>query len=325
MRTRVALLVASLAAAPISWPAAAEGQPQLRTTPSKEPGPTVPDLTSRTPGVAPQPTWNTFTADLTIRRRLLRRDGTVRLEGPEMRYRWSRTLAERGWKTTMTLLSASPDTVRGEKGPQAVDRKLPVSRIEIGDPRTPTRVFDADGRMVFLLPSQGRPSPPTSDPAASERQGDAGSLSIADGIAAALTMPDSTAAAEPSQAALRSRDWIEQLMPTRATGPARRASLVRALGNPQGLERGLERFVGQAGGEVTEVLSDPAWGVPVEVNVVRDGALVSHTTFGYVEDPGAGLVRRRLRSEHLLSPESGDRSVVDLELANIRLDRGGVR
>ena len=58
---------------------------------------------------------------------------------------------------------------------------------------------------------------------------------------------------------------------------------------------------------------------------MRDGALVSHSVLSYAEDPGAGLVRRRIRSEQLLSPESGDRAVVDFELANIRLDRGGAR
>jgi hypothetical protein len=75
----------------------------------------------------------------------------------------------------------------------------------------------------------------------------------------------------------------------------------------------------------TEVLSDPTWAVPVEVNVARDGRLVSHTAIGYLEDPGAGLVRRRMRSELLLSPESGERAVVDFELADIRLTRGRAR
>ena len=82
MRARVAVLVASLAAAPVSWPAAADGSPQLRTSPSKDPGPTVPDLTSRTPGVPPAPAWDTFSADVTIRRRMVRKDGTP---GPRRR------------------------------------------------------------------------------------------------------------------------------------------------------------------------------------------------------------------------------------------------
>ena len=89
--------------------------------------------------------------------------------------------------------------------------------------------------------------------------------------------------------------------------------------------RGLERFVENRDGNTTEVLSDPAWSVPVEINVARDGALVSHSVLSYDEAPGVGLVRRRIRSEQLLSPESGDRALVDFELTNIRLDRGGAR
>jgi hypothetical protein len=245
-----------------------------------------------------------------------------------MRYRWSRTLTDRGWKTAMTLVSSSPDTIQTAKGPQAVSRKIPVSRIEIGDPQTPTRVFDADGRMAFLLPSQA-PAPNTGTTATDARPDRAAPSSMAEAMAAAMAaaiaLPASTGGSEPPLSAARSRDWVEQLMPTRAASAARRAALVRSMGSPHSLERGLERFIGNADGETTEVLSDPAWGLPVEINVVRDGALVSHTTFGYAEDPGAGRIRRRMRSEHLQSPESGDRSVVDMELTNIRLDRGGAR
>jgi hypothetical protein len=324
MRARVAVFVASLAAAPVSWPAAADGLPQLRTSPSREPGPTVPDLTSRTPGVPPPAAWDTFSADLTIRRQLLRRDGTVHLHGPEMRYRWSRILTDRGWQTAMTLVSSSPDTIQTAKGPQAVSRKIPVSRIEIGDPQTPTRVFDADGRMAFLLPSQA-PPPRPGTATTNTRPDDPAATAMAEAIAAAVALPASAGASEAPPSAARSREWIEQLMPTRAASVARRAALIRSMGAPHGLEGGLERFLGNADGETTEILTDPAWGLPVEINVMRNGALVSHTTFGYAEDPGAGRIRRRMRSEHLLSPESGDRSVVDMELSNIRLDRGGAR
>ena len=136
-----------------------------------------------------------------------------------------------------------------------------------------------------------------------------------------------TAGADAGQtpASLRSREWVEHLLPSVAGRETRRAAFTRDMGSPQGLVRGLERFVQNRDGSTTEVLSDPTWSVPVEINVVRDGALVSHSVLSYDEDPGAGLVRRRIRSEQLLSPESGDRALVDFELSNIRLDRGGAR
>ena len=326
MRTRVAVLVASLAAAPVSWPAAADGSPQLRTSPSKDPGLTVPDLTSRTPGVAPAPAWDTFSADVTIRRRMVRKDGTPGPEAPEMRYRWVRTLGDTGWKTTMTVLSVSADVVQTSKGAQAVSRKVPVSRIEIGDARSPARIFDAEGRMLFMLPTA--PPPDTSGPASGAAL--PAELEAVRGAAAAFKANLASAVTAGTDAGhtpadLRSREWVEHLLPTAAGRGARRAALVRDMGSPQGLVRGLERFVHDRDGHTTEVLSDPTWSVPVEINVARDGVLVSHSVLSYDEDPGAGLVRRRIRSEQLLSPESGDRALVDFELSNIRLGRGGVR
>lgn len=142
--------------------------------------------------------------------------------------------------------------------------------------------------------------------------------SLATGGAAAIET--SRTLADP-----RSRDWVDHLLPTAAGRASRRAAFTRDMGSPQGAVRGLERFLQNRDGITTEVLSDPTWSVPVEINVLRDGALVSHSVLSYDEDPGAGLVRRRIRSEQLLSPESGDRAVVDFELANIRLDRGVAR
>jgi len=326
MRTRVAVLVASLAAAPLSWPVVAEGSPQLRTSPPTDPGPAVPDLTSRTPGVAPVPAWDTFSADVTIRRRLVRKDGTPGPEAPEMRYRWVRTLGESGWKTSMTVLSVSSDVVQTSDGPKAVSRKVPVSRIEIGDSRSPARVFDAEGRMLYMLPTAPPSDAARSAPGAAlppqleavRGAAEAFKANLASAVAAG------THASQPP-ADLRSREWVEHLLPSAAGRTSRRAAFARDMGSPQGLVRGLERFVQDRDGSTTEILSDPTWSVPVEINVARDGALVSHSVLSYDEAPGVGLVRRRIRSEQLLSPESGDRALVDFELTNIRLDRGGAR
>lgn len=325
MRTRVAVLVASLAAAPTSWPAAADGSPQLRTSPSNDPGLIVPDLTSRTPGVAPTPAWDTFSADVTIRRRMVWKDGTPGPQAPEMRYRWVRSLGDAGWKTTLTVLSVAPDTIQTSKGPQAVSRKVPVSRIEIGDARSPARIFDAEGRMLFMLPT----APPADPSRSTSGAALPAELEAVRGAAAAFKANLASAVAAGTGVGdapdLRSREWVEHLLPSVAGRAARRAALAREMGSPQGLVRGLERFVQNRDGYTTEVLSDATWSVPVEINVVRDGALVSHSILSYDEDPGAGLVRRRMRSEQLLSAESGNRALVDFELGNIRLGVGAAR
>ena len=227
----------------------------------------------------------------------------------------------------MTVLSVSPDTIQTSKGPQAVSRKVPVSRIEIGDARSPARIFDAEGRMLFMLPTAPadrthapdvRRSPSRGARSRSRRRGGVQGQPGDGGRGRDRCRPR-------RRRISRSREWVEHLLPTAAGRGARRAAFARDMGSPQGLVRGLERFVHDRDGNTTEVLSDPTWSVPVEINVVRDGALVSHSVLSYDEDPGAGLVRRRIRSEQLLSPESGDRALVDFELSNIRLGRGGVR
>ena len=318
MRARVAALVASLAAGLASWP-----DPLLAVAPQLRSTPAVPDTTSRTPGTPPAPTWDTFSADLTLKRRLLNKDGSPQLEAPEIRYRWQRKLGDSGWTSTLTVLSVAPTTIQTAKGPQPASMKVPISRVEIGDPRTPSRVFDTNGNLVFM-----RATPmfaPIAGTVGADRRATTASPDDAPGRL------DLTSAALPADlldrasAAMRSRDWVEHLMPSASGRAARRAALLRDLGTPQGTVRGLERFVTAANGATTEVLADPTWAVPVEMSVVENGSLVSHSTLSYEQDPGAGLVRRRLRTELLLSAESGQRSQVDVEFSNIRLDRGGVR
>jgi hypothetical protein len=329
MHARVALLVAGLAAVPASWPVTAGAvPPQLRSTPTvpADTSPTVagPRPAGSTTRAAAPAAWDTVSADLIVRRQLVRKDGAPGLLAPEMRYRWVRTLGDTGWKTTLTLVSASADRIETSKGPQAVSRKIPISRIEIGDPRTPARVFDTEGRLVFMPPSNPRTAPPgataSPDAAASLEGTGADPLALPDALRAGLDAPDDVM--ERADRDATSRDWVEHLLPSAAGRAARRAALLRGHGSPQGMVNGLERFVSRDGGTTTEVLSDPSWAVPVEINVIRDGALVSHSTLTYAEDPGAGLVRRRIRSELLVAPESGDRAVIDVELANLRLDRG---
>jgi hypothetical protein len=226
----------------------------------------------------------------------------------------------------MTVLSVAPDTIQTSKGPQNASRKVPVARIEIGDARTPARIFDAEGRMLFMLPTapatevtasgSGAALPPQLEAVRDAAASFKANLAASVAAGADLGTPPVDG---------RSREWVDHLLPTAAGRGTRRAALARSMGSPQGVVRGLERFVQNHDGATTEVLSDPTWSVPVEINVVRDGALVSHSVLSYDEDPGVGLVRRRIRSEQLLSPESGDRALVDFELANIRLARGGVR
>jgi hypothetical protein len=55
---------------------------------------------------------------------------------------------------------------------------------------------------------------------------------------------------------------------------------------------------------------------------VRDSALVAHTTFSFVPAPNGSFVRRALHSEHTVPGTRGERSVIDVEITNVRLAQG---
>jgi hypothetical protein len=316
MRTRVAVLMASLAASPLSWPDAAAAVPPRPGSTQLPLTPTVPDQTSRTPGAAKAPTWDTFSAEVTIRRHVVRKDGAKAKEAPPVRYRWERRFEDAQWKSTLTVLAVAPATVYTGKGREEVPSGRPVSRVEIGGPGTPTRAFDAAGKPIFLLPARHRDDAAGADAAAQDST-----------AAASMFAPPPLSAEDFERAtqAAASDAWLDHVAPRLEQREARRRALTRGMGASQGAVRGLDRFVATKADEVTEVLADPAWAVPLEINVTRDGGLVSHTRLSYRQDPGAGLIRQRFVTERLLSPESGDRSVIDVEFDNVRLGRRGVR
>ena len=71
-----------------------------------------------------------------------------------------------------------------------------------------------------------------------------------------------------------------------------------------------------------EVLVDSASALVAEVNAVRDSALVAHTTFSFVPAPDGSFIRRALHSEHTVPGTSGERSVIDVQITNVRLVQG---
>jgi hypothetical protein len=90
---------------------------------------------------------------------------------------------------------------------------------------------------------------------------------------------------------------------------ARKRDLERTFG--QALERidGRDRYLSSDGDLLTETLVEPATNLPVEVNVVRDGALTERTAISYGRMPGGRWYVARTRSERALPGEGGRRAV----------------
>jgi hypothetical protein len=114
--------------------------------------------------------------------------------------------------------------------------------------------------------------------------------------------------------------WLQALVFKTADSSSRRQALERSHGRPAGRVGRLTRYV-QPRGEVSEeLLVDPVTALPVEVNVVKQGALDAHTTIEYGTTSTGQLVRRRLQTEQLLEGGAGRRSRLSVDFSNVAVE-----
>jgi hypothetical protein len=243
--------------------------------------------------------WNALSADITIRHSRVKADGApTGVVTPAVKHHWERRLTASGWKSTMTVESEPVVTVQGLNGRKRIENPFAITRIEDDEDGTPLRFFDRKGDQVRL-------------PSAAELRFNR----------TASTFPGNEASLANAVRPLSfSRDWSDALVPSPERSATRRAALERRFGKPEGRVRALDRFLSTRGDETVEVLADPQLALPVEINVVREQTLVSHTTIGYVRDAGGSLIRRSLHMERTLPDASGERTVTDVEVDNVRLE-----
>jgi hypothetical protein len=261
--------------------------------------------------LAPVDSWDTFAADVTIRRSLVSADGApVGVATPAVQYHWERTQNGAGWKTIMTLASVDPATVQSLTGAVRLSNSSPVTRIEDDEDGTPLRMFDRQGGL-FRMP-------------ASEEMFPIGAAA-APGRSGLQPLADPNESSRP--AANLGREWIDRLIAMPSRQADRRQALENQLGKSLERVRGLDRFVIIKGDETREILADPKSALPIEINLVRNGVLVMQTTFTYEQALGKSQIRRASHTEQLASLGTGERTVTDVELTNVRLERrnGGAR
>ena len=119
------------------------------------------------------------------------------------------------------------------------------------------------------------------------------------------------------------REWIESFLAAFDRAAHRRDALRRQFGNPAARDNGFDRYVSMSGGDRIDLLADSEAGVPLSLSVSRDGTLKAHTIFGYTRRADSTLVRRSIRSQHLLANDT--RIVTDMEFANVRLEQRRTR
>jgi hypothetical protein len=230
-----------------------------------------------------------------------------------MQYRWERSQSGAGWKTVMTIAEQSIAVDSGGER-QQVTNPFMVARIEDDEDGSPLRMYGRNGQLLQPVSAEQR-----------RQLTDAGMRQLGPDAAAALQNihpPTGTPAPPATQRRVvggAERDWIAGLVATPEARATRRALLAQQF-VAGGKVRGLDRFTRVDGPATHEVLVDPQSAVPIEVNTLRDGHLLSHSTISYQPAADGSLVRRVVRVERLLSPD-GDRAITDTEYANVHVER----
>jgi hypothetical protein len=240
-----------------------------------------------------------FTADLTIRRQMVTSDGErVASDVPRKRFRIARVRTSAGWQVRMTLDAVDRYIVETRDGRRALDNPFLITRWDFDERTRTTRIYNVKGEEV-RVPSGSNRRLLGLPPAPHDAKWDLAPVRVAD-----ASMPIAA----------------NGLVLTEQDHAIRRGRIERQFGRPVGRVRGLDRYL-SAGRDITyEMLVVPESALPAEMNVALGGRLVSHTTFVHENHSSGVLIRRRLTSEHLLPhPASGDRSVLEVDLANVRL------
>jgi len=256
-------------------------------------------------GPGPHARWNRFTADLTIRRVVVPPGGDASASTtPATTYGWERLRSGSRWKTTMEVKGSGRAPFVTPTG--ALQEVAPVvARIEDDGGEEGPRFYGLDGKRLRL-------------PTLADRKRMAEVSAKADAL-----LPGDVAAPLPNAGGGASGDeWIDGVLPTLDKRGARAQRLQRRFGLAKGKWKGRDRYLEIKGDETTEVLIDPTWAVPVEFNVARAGVLRSHATFTYEPGPDGSMLRKVAHLERALDDQAakGGRMVVDVELANVRLE-----
>jgi hypothetical protein len=235
------------------------------------------------------------------RRRITGNDERVASDVPSKRFKVARLRTASGWRVRMTLDAVDRPVVETRDGQRVLENPFQIARWELDERTRTTKMYDGRGAEVRL-------------PSGSDRRLLGLSRAASDGRW-------DLAPAPLSEANLGSA--AQGLVLTARDPGVRRTRIERQFGRPVGQVRGLDRYLSERRDTTYEVLVVPDSALPAEMNVAIGGRLVSHTTFAHESHASGVLFRRRLTSEQLVpNASSGDRSVVEIELANVRLGSG---
>jgi hypothetical protein len=247
--------------------------------------------------------WDVFSAQVTIRRELIDANGKRAGTASDESFTWERAKTASGWKSTMTMVTRSRPTAQTRAGAVTLPEVPSIHRVEERDDELTPRFFNRAGVEIVM---------PSDTVRSRFRRDDAPGVDRAAAEQVLLGGPFS----RPTQG----REWIQSLIMSAGDRPRRLQALDRAFGRRTGQVAGLGRYVRDDRDGQRETLVDEQSAVPVEMNVVHAGRLVSHTRFAYERSASGAVVRQGIRVERAAS---GQRLVTEMAFRNLRLQLTG--
>lgn len=257
--------------------------------------------------ITPPALWDTFVIDVKVRHRRVDDGGHKIDAAPESTtYTLERRRAGDQWTTTYILGPRDPQRVETPQGTTDLPPFLTIARIEV-DAAGGRRFYDSRRREIALpsrddlrkLLRHSEPGPP-------------------------LQTPPEAAGEHPALNATGT-GWLDNIVNPAAQRDERRRRLVQQYGTPSKYQA-LDRYLRVDGRLIRELLVEPTSALPVEINVLSDGVLQSHTTFEYSTASDGSNVRRGIHVEAMRQGAPGEREVVDVSFENLRFElRGGAQ
>lgn len=239
--------------------------------------------------------WNTYGYDVSTVVHRLGANGQPRMLAElATSHHVERTLVSGRWRTTIDF---QPSSIRSSPSAAAQRVRGAVSRLVDDGDGSPPRLYDATGTILHV------PNPPPT------------------GLPSSGALPKPARFAGPRHDPLQDRSAINSFLLTPEALPARRAAILRALGEPEaGGTETRAQYTVRRDSSVTTFAVDPSIGAPIEITERRQGTVSFHMTFDYERGTDGVATLSRTRSER---PASGARTatITETTYRNIHLSR----
>ena len=257
-------------------------------------------------------TWNTFIAEYSVSVQHVDKAGVaIGYQPPPQNYRIERTETAAGWKTVLIMSPLEVAVVKGNETVSTRAKRMPATIVDGGDGSS-TRVYDADGKLLDM------PRMENLEWTLQDSLKKLGYPSEAQDLARKHPFTGAPLAPVIPHLSAHDRSWLRAYFQTPADQANRRVALSRVVS--AGKLGTLNRYLSSSLDNTTEFLVDADTDVIVEMNTVKGGKLQTHTNINFERQQDGTMVCRSIRTERIVSTDSGERVVSSINYRDLRLE-----